>query len=124
MADMALMKEALSHLVRNAMPDCNEFRLTIDHVNFEIESLLHSDDAIIGGCTFIPLTGIGSYVCVDKKIKEKILEPFFTTATDHNGLSLAMVYRILREHQPNTGVNIYLPLTKSEIVNMMSIPVS
>ena len=132
MADMALMKEALTHLVRNAMPGYGKFSLTINQVNFEMESLLNGDDSIIGACAFISLAGVGTYICVDEKIKEKILEPFFTTNTDSNGLALAMAYRIIKQHhermkadrrvQYGQEVNIYLPLTRSEIVSMMSIP--
>ena len=133
MADMALMKEALTHLVENAMdamPGYGKFSLTINQVNFEIESLLNGDDSIIGACAFISLadTDIG----IDEKIKEKIFEPFFTTKTDGNGLGLAIAYRIIKQHHgrikvesqvgQGTEVNIYLPLTKPEIVNMMSIP--
>jgi len=136
MADMALMKEALTHLVKNAMdsmPGCGKFSLTINQVNFEIKSLLNIDDFIIGACAFISLTGVNRYIRVDEKIKEKILEPFFTTKTDSNGTSLAIAYRILKQqHHRRIKVksrvgkgaegNMYLPLTKLEMVNMMSIP--
>ena len=80
--DMALMKEVLTHLVRNLMdlmPGYGKFSLTINQVNFEIESLLNGDDSIIGACTFISLAGVCKYISFDKKIREKILEPFFTT---------------------------------------------
>jgi len=134
MADMALMKEALTQLVRNAidaMPGCGKFSLIVDQVNFEIESLLNADDSIIGACDFISLAGTD--VGVDEKIKEKIFEPFFITKTTGNGLGLAIAYRIIKRHRdgrikaesrvgPGIEVNIYLPLTKFEIVNMMSIP--
>jgi len=134
MADMALMKEALTDLVRNAMdamPRYGKFSLAINQVNFEIESLLKADDQIIGACDFISLAGTD--VGVDEKIKEKIFEPFFTTKTTGNGLGLAIAYRIIKRHhdgrikvESRVGqgieVNIYLPLTKLEIVNMMSIP--
>jgi signal transduction histidine kinase len=133
--DMALMKETLAHLVRNAMdvmPGCGKPSLSINQVNFEIESLLNSDDVIIGACAFISLTGGDIDVGVDGKIKEKIREPFFTTKIDSNGLGLALAYRILKQHHgrikvedregQGTEVNIYLPLTKLDIVNMMSTP--
>ena len=142
MAGMAHMKEALSHLVKNAMdamPGYGKFTLTINQVNFEIESLLNSDDAIIGACTLISLAGGCTYIRVDEKIKEKILEPFFMTKTDIKGLALAIAYRIIKQHygrikdygrikvksdvENGTEVNMYLPLTKLEMVNMMSIPV-
>ena len=134
MADMALMKEALTDLVRNAMdamPRYGTFSLTINQVNFEIESLLNADDSLIGACDFISLAGTD--VGVDEKIKEKIFEPFFITKTTGNGLGLAIAYRIIKRHhdgrmkaESRVGqgieVNIYLPLTKLEVVNMMSIP--
>ena len=133
MADMALMKEALTHLIKNAMdamPGGGKFSLSTNQLNFEIESLLDGDNPIVGACVFVSLadTGLG----IDKKIKEKIFEPFFTTKTDGNGLGLPIAYRIIKQHQGSikvdsrvgqgTEVNIYLPLTKPEIVNMMTIP--
>jgi signal transduction histidine kinase len=134
-ADTALMKEALAHLVRNvldAIPCCGKFSLTINQLNFEIESLLNADDSLIGACTFISLAGGGRDVGVDENTKEKIFEPFFTTETVGNGLGLAIAYRIIKQHHgkirvesrvgQGTEVNLYLPLTKLEIVNMMSIP--
>jgi two-component system, cell cycle sensor histidine kinase and response regulator CckA len=133
MADMALMRETLTHLVENAMdamPGYGRFSLTINQVNFEIESLLHASDSIVGACAFISLAG-GTDIGIDKKIKEKILEPFFTTKTGFNGLDLAIAYRITTQCKKiigaegeGTEVNIYLPLTRLEIVNMMSIPLS
>lgn len=132
MPSMALMKEALTHLVRNAMPVWGKSSLTIDQVHFDIESLLSRDDSIIGACAFISLAAVGTYIRVDEKIKAKILEPFFTTKTEDNGLGLAMAYRIIKQHHGRIKlssqvgqakeVNIYLPLTRLEIVSMMSIP--
>jgi nitrogen fixation/metabolism regulation signal transduction histidine kinase len=132
MADTVLMKEALTHLIRNAVPDYGKLSLTINQVNFDIGSLLKSDDSLIGACTLIPLSGVGTYIGVDEKMKEKILEPFFTIKKDANGLGLAMAYRIIKQYYgkmkgesrglQGTEVNIYLPLTKLEMVNMMSIP--
>ena len=133
MADMVLMKEALTHLIKNAMdamPGGGKFSLSINQVNFEIESLLDDDKPVLGACAFVSLadTGVG----IDEKIKEKIFEPFFTTKTDGNGLGLPIAYRIIKQHQGSikvdsqvgqgTEVNIYLPLTKPEMVNMMTIP--
>lgn len=132
MTDVPLMKESLTHLVRNAMPDFSKPPLTINQVHFEIESLLNGNDSIIGACAFISLAAAGTYISVDKKIREKILEPFFTTETEGNGLSLAMAYRIINQQHERAKVtsqvgqrkeaNIYLPLTRLEIVSMMSIP--
>jgi signal transduction histidine kinase len=135
MADMALMRETLTHLIESAMdavPGYGTFSLTVNQVNFEIESLLNGDDSIIGACAFISLAGAVTDIRIDHKIKEKMLEPFFTTKTDGNGLGLAVAYRIMEQHNwritvedqvgRGTEVNLYLPLTKPEIVSMMSIP--
>jgi nitrogen fixation/metabolism regulation signal transduction histidine kinase len=98
MTDMALMKEALTHLIIYAMPGCGRFPLKINQVHFEIKSLLNGNDSIIGACAFISLAAVGTYICVDEKIKKKILEPFFTTETKGNGLGLAMAYRFVKQH--------------------------
>jgi signal transduction histidine kinase len=133
--DTALMEQALTDLVRNAMDAVSgfgKFSLTVNQVNFNIESLLSADDPLIGACDFISLAG-GTDVRVDEKIKEKISEPFFTRKTAGHGLGLAIAYRIIKRHHDgrtraesragqSTEVNIYLPLTKLEIVHMMSIP--
>jgi signal transduction histidine kinase len=125
MADMALMKEALTRLVRNAidaMPGYGKFSLTIKQANFEIESLLNSDDSIIGACAFISPAG-GTDIGVVEKIKEKIFKPFFTIKTYGKDLGLAIAYRIIKSGvRQGKEANIYLPLTKWEMVNMMSIP--
>ena len=115
------------------MPGCGKFPLTINQVHFETEPLLKGDDSIIGACAFISLAAVGTYICVDEKIKKKILEPFFTAKTEGNGLGLAMAYRIIKQHHGRLKVksrvaqgkeaNIYLPLTRLEIVSMMSMPV-
>ncbi len=132
MADVALMKETLTHLVRNAIPGCVNFPLTINQVQFGIESLLQGNDSIIGACAFISLAAAGTYISVEEKMKEKILEPFFTTKTQSNGRGFAVAYRIVKQHHERIKVrsrlgqvkeaNIYLPLTRLEIVSMMSIP--
>ncbi|HET6461049.1 MAG TPA: hypothetical protein VFG29_09715 [Syntrophales bacterium] len=127
MADMALMKEALTDLVRNAidaMLAYGKFSLTIKQANFEIESLLNGDDPIIGACAFIPPAGGGTDVGVVEKIKEKIFKPFFTIKTYGKYLSVAIAYRIIKNRvRQGKEAYIYLPLTKLEIVNMMLIPV-
>jgi signal transduction histidine kinase len=137
MAELAPMKEALTQLVRNvmdAMLGCGLFSLTISQINYEIESLLKCDDSIIGACAFISLAGGGTDVSVVEMIKEKIFKPFFTIKTYGKDLDLAIAYRIIKQHHGHGRIkvesqvrhgeeaNIYLPLTKLEIVNMMSIP--
>ncbi len=133
--DIALMKEALTLLVSNVMgtmPAYGKFSLAINQANFKIKSLLNGDDSIIGACAFMYLAGVSMYIS-DEKLKKKILEPFFITRTDDNGVRLAIAYRIIKQHHlrikvsnpmgQGTGVNIYLPLNRLEIVSMMSIPI-
>ena len=135
MADMARMKEAVTQLLKNAMealPGSGTFSLSINQVNFEIESLLDGDDSMVGACAFISLTDNG--VVIDEKIKEKIFEPFYITNNQGKGPRLPVAYRIIKQHQGSmriegrlghgTEVNIYLPLTRPEIANMLSIPLS
>jgi two-component system, cell cycle sensor histidine kinase and response regulator CckA len=135
MADMALMRETLAHLIENAMdtmPGYGKFSLTVSQANFEIESLLKADDTLVGACAFVSFAGGGAYSGVDEKTRAKMVEPFFTTKTDDNGPGLAIAYRVITEGngrikgrsgmRQNTEVNIYLPLTRLEIVSMMSIP--
>jgi nitrogen fixation/metabolism regulation signal transduction histidine kinase len=93
MADMALMKEALAHLVRSAMdtmPGYGKFSPAINQLNVESESLLNGDDSLIGACAVISLAEGGTDVGVDEKVKEKLSERFFTTKTDGNGPGLAI----------------------------------
>ena len=137
MADMALMRKTLAHLIENtmdAMPGYGKFSLTVNQATFEIESLLKGDDSLMGACAFISLAGGVTDVGVDKKMKERMLEPFFTTKTEGNGPGLAIAYRIITQYHgrmkeegpvgQGAEVNIYLPLTRLEIVSMMSIPLS
>jgi signal transduction histidine kinase len=135
MADMALMKEAVTHLLENAMdalPGSGKFSLSINRVNFEIESLLDGDDSMLGACAFISLSDNG--VVIDKKIKEKLFEPFYITGNQGKGFVLPIAYRIIKQHQGSmkierrlgqaAEVNLYLPLTRPEIASMLSIPLS
>ena len=140
MADMTLMKECITDLTKNAMDGLSggdHFSLNSNLGDFEVEALLDGFNFIAGACAFIYLaeTAIG----IHEKIREKMCEPFFTiksgstTSSSDQNLCLPIAYRIIKE--PNGGiregekwgqgeVNIYLPLTKPEIVNMMSIPLS
>jgi signal transduction histidine kinase len=133
--DMALMKEAVTQLLKNAMdamPGSGKFSLSINQVNFEIESLLYGDDSMVGACAFISLPDNG--VVIDETIKKKIFEPFYITGNQGKGPSLPIGYHIIKQHQGSmkierrleqgAEVNIYLPLTRLEIVSMLSIPLS
>jgi two-component system cell cycle sensor histidine kinase/response regulator CckA len=134
MADTALMQEALINIVKNAMdamPDGGIFSLNTSRVSFENRSIPEGNNDNFGSCAFISLsdTGIG----IDEKIKERIFEPFFTTKTGNGkGLGLPIAYHIIKEHGGSmkvestpgqgTAINVYLPLAKPEIVNMIPIP--
>lgn len=134
LADMALLREALIHLIENAMdamPDGGTLTLNTNRVNFENRSIPKDSGDNYGTCAFISLadTGIG----IDEIIKEKIFEPFFTTkAGTGKGLGLPIAYHIIKEHGGNmklestpgqgTAINVYLPLAKPEIMNIIPIP--
>jgi nitrogen fixation/metabolism regulation signal transduction histidine kinase len=138
MADMALMKEYRTRLTKNAMdglPGGSHFSLNNNQGDFDIKSILDGINFIAGACAFIYLTETA--IGINKKFREKVCEPFFTMQTSGTGSSdysmdLPIAYRIIKEPSWGTRggdqwgqgeVNIYLPLTKPEIVNMMSIPV-
>lgn len=77
-------------------------------------------------------TGFG----MTRKVKERVFDPFFTTKEvgKGTGLGLSTVYGTVKMHNGTiniesqlgqwTKVNIYLPLLKPEIANMMPIPLA
>lgn len=134
MADTALMQLALTNLVKNAvdaMPNGGLLSLDTRRVHFGGESLFDRFNFVGGSCALLSLadTGIG----VDGKTRERMFEPFFTTKTGSGaGLGLPIAYHIIKEHggsinvgsNPGQGttINVYLPLAKGAMVNMMPIP--
>ena len=134
MADTALMQLALTNLVKNAveaMPNGGLLSLDTRRVHFGGESLFDRFNFVGGSCALFSVadTGIG----IDEKTKERIFEPFFTTKTGSGaGLGLPIAYHIIKEHggsinvgsTPGQGttINVYLPLAKGAMVNMMPIP--
>jgi nitrogen fixation/metabolism regulation signal transduction histidine kinase len=135
MADMALMKEGLTHLIKNTidgLPVGGNHSLNTSQDNCEVETLLDGFNLIAGACAFVYL--VETAAGINEKIRERICEPFFTIKTDNGkSLGLPIAYRIIKEpgrsirgeNQWGQGeANIYLPLTGQEIVDMMSIPIS
>ena len=131
MADMTLMQEGLTHLIKNTMdglPVSGNSVLNTNQASCEVESLLDGFNFIAGACAFIYLADAAAGG--DKKIEERVCEPFFAIKTDSGkNLGLPIAYRIIKERNRCTRggnqlgeANIYLPLTGQEIVNMMSIP--
>ena len=133
MADMTLMQEGLTHLIKNTMdglPVGGNSALNTKQVSCEVESLLDGFNLIVGSCAFIYLAD--TTAGINEKIGERICEPFFTIKTDSGkSLGLPIAYRIIKapnrcagggNHWGQGEVNIYLPLTRQEIVDMMSIP--
>ncbi len=132
MADMALMKEGLTHLIKNTMnglPGGGNFSLNTNQVSCEVETLLDGFNFIAGACAFIYLADTA--VDLHEKTGERICEPFFTIKTNNGkSLGLPIAYRIIKEPKRYSRgatqwgeANIYLPLNRQEIVNMMSIPI-
>jgi nitrogen fixation/metabolism regulation signal transduction histidine kinase len=132
MADMAVMKEGMTHLIKNAMdrlPFGDNSVLNTGQVSCEVETLLDGFNLIAGACAFIYLAPAAAGI--DEKIGERICEPLFTMKTDSGkSLGLPITYRIIKGANGCRGgnlrgqgeANIYLPLTKQEILNMMSRP--
>jgi nitrogen fixation/metabolism regulation signal transduction histidine kinase len=133
MADMALMQEGLTHLIKNTMdglPVGGNFALNTNRVSCEVESLLDGFNSIVGSCAFIYLADAGAGI--DEKIEARVCETSFTLTTDSGkSLGLPITYRIIKGANRCTKggnlrgqgeANIYLPLTKQEILNMMTIP--
>ena len=98
MADMALMKEGLTHLIKNTMdglPVGGNSALNTNQVSCEVESLLDGFNFIVGSCAFIYLADAAAGI--DEKIEARICEPFFTIKTDSgNSLGLPITYRIIK----------------------------
>lgn len=135
MADMALMKEGLTHLIKNTiegLPGGGNLSPNTNQTNCEIETLLDGFNFIAGACAFIYLADTAAGV--DERTSERICGPFFTIKTSGDkSLGFPIAYRFIKEpgrsisgeNQRGQGeANIYLPLTRQEIVNMMSIPLA
>jgi nitrogen fixation/metabolism regulation signal transduction histidine kinase len=135
MADMALMKEGLTHLIKNTidgLPVGGKYSLNTSEDNCEVETLLDGFNLIAGSCAFVYLAEPAAGI--NEKIRERICEPLFTIKTDNGkSVGLPIAYRIIKEpgrsirgeNQWGQGeANIYLPLTGQEIVDMMSMPIS
>ncbi|HEX2966952.1 MAG TPA: hypothetical protein VHO84_14290 [Syntrophorhabdaceae bacterium] len=132
MADMALMKEGLTHLIKNTMDGLSvssNSGLNTNQLSCEVETLLDGFNFIAGACAFIYLADTA--VDLHEKVRERICKPFFTIKTNSGkNLGLPIAYRIIKEPKRYSrgatqwgAANIYLPLNRQEIVNMMSIPI-
>ena len=99
MADMAVMKEGMTHLIKNTMdglPVGGNSALNTDQVSCEVETLLDGFNFIAGACAFIYLAPAAAGI--DEKIGERICEPLFTMKTDSGkSLGLPIAYRIIKE---------------------------
>ena len=107
------------------------FSLNTSQVNFENQSVPEGNNDNDGMCAFISFadTGIG----IDEIAGEAVPGPFSSTKTGHGrGLGLPIACHIIKEHGGTmkvestpgrgTAINVYLPLTWPEIVNMIPIP--
>jgi nitrogen fixation/metabolism regulation signal transduction histidine kinase len=134
-ADPAIMKESMAHLIKNIMdrlPGGGNFSLKPATVNCKAEALLEGFNLIAGAGVFIYPANAATGI--DHKAIERAYELFFTMKTDDGkNLGLPIAYRIIEQpgwnprerNQWRWGeTNIYLPLTRQEILSIMSIPVS
>ena len=98
MADMALMQEGLTHLIKNTMdglPVGGNSALNTNQVSCEVETLLDGFNSIVGSCAFIYLAD--TVAGIDEKIEARVCEPFFTIKTDSGkSLGLPIAYRIIK----------------------------
>jgi PAS domain S-box-containing protein len=91
---------------RDAMPDGGNLRIELSRMTVESakERPLSSDPELAAGdwvCLSVQDTGTG----MDEHVRAHLFEPFFTTkGPKGNGLGLAQVYGIVKQHQGEIGV--------------------
>jgi len=127
MADIALVHQAMIHLVKNArdaMPNGGNFSIETSRANFEKGSI--TDGRNGSPCAFISFVDTGDGI--DEKIKWRIFEPSFTTKRGNAaGLGLPIAHHIIKLHGGSmnvesaagrgTAINVYLPLVRLESIN-------
>jgi signal transduction histidine kinase len=128
MADPLRLKEAFLNLIKNsndAMPSGGMLTFSSKLVPFKGKSMSIGNDYLsdVRALFSISDTGVG----MDKKMQEKIYEPFFTTKEEAGrGLGFPVAYYIIQSHHGSisvdstpgigTTVNVYLPLIRKNIL--------
>jgi signal transduction histidine kinase/CheY-like chemotaxis protein len=92
----------LCHNAANAMADRGRIELVVElRQNSRASSLSHDE---IGPGEYVRISVIDTGVGMDGIVLDQIFEPFFTTRPEGNGLGLATVREIVRDH--GGGINV------------------
>jgi two-component system, cell cycle sensor histidine kinase and response regulator CckA len=134
LADMALMEEAVVSFAMNAvdaMPNGGILTITTNLVTSKNEPGYPLRRCVSGSCAFFSVsdTGLG----MDPATMERMFEPYFTTKQgEGRGLSLAIAYSIIKEHDgcikvnsdpgKGTEVKVYLPLLQAGVDQNKPVP--
>jgi PAS domain S-box-containing protein len=125
MADKHQIEHVLMNLAtnaRDAMPDGGSLTIRIGYREVDNEFIKKHEYASTGSYALISVEDTGQGI--DKKIKERIFDPFYTTKEvgKGTGLGLSMAYGMIKQHNgyidvqselgKGTTFNIYLPLIK------------
>jgi PAS domain S-box-containing protein len=113
LADNVQIEQILMNLATNAkdsMPDGGTLSIVTERVFIDENYIKLHGYGTPGPFVLISVTDTGTGM--DKEIKDKIFEPFYTTkeVDKGTGLGLAMVYGIVKQH--NGYINIYSELSR------------
>lgn len=95
-ADQNQLFVILDHLIHNALAFCPKGNVNLSLIAKEITEETSS---------FIELTFRDNGPGIPDEIKEKIIEPFFTTRADGTGLGLAIIHQNILEHKGSLKIN-------------------
>ena len=115
--DEGQIGQAINNIVLNfvgAMPGGGTIKITADNIEVASDELLP-----LPGGSYIRISVSDCGVCIPKDLFQKICDPYFTSKQHESGLSLAISYMIIRNHnghiqvesEPEKGTlfHIYLP---------------
>ena len=101
--DIGQMQQVFSNLTINAdhaMPDGGHLYITLENSKIEDNSVL-----LLKPGKYIKITVKDEGIGIDKKYFESVFDPFFTTKKTGNGLGLATVYSIIKQHNGSITID-------------------